>query len=66
MGVGEGRSKKRVLVIKSNENDNVLYCGGYLSVNSGKCGVAGIVAEGKNIARTWLFMLCYVCYVFFI
>ena len=51
----EGRSKKRVLVIKCNENNNLRYCGEYLSVNSGKCGVAGIVPEGKNIARTWLF-----------
>ena len=28
--------------------------GEYLSsVNSGQCGVAGIVAKGKNITRTW-------------
>ena len=32
----EGRRvKKRLLVIKCNENDNIPYCGEYLSVNSG-------------------------------
>ena len=41
--------------MKSNENGNISYCGKYLSVSSGWCGVAGIVAKGKNIKRTWLF-----------
>ena len=39
--------------MKWNENDNIPYCGEYLLVNSG--GVAGVVAKGNNIARTWLF-----------
>ena len=43
--------EKRLLVIKCNENVNLPYCGKYLSVNYGKYGVAGIVAEGKNIRR---------------
>ena len=43
--------------MKCNENDNPAYCGEYLSVNSGQCDAAGIVAEGKNIVGTWLFKL---------
>ena len=35
VGVGEGRSKNGVLAIKCNENNNLPYCGKYLSVNSG-------------------------------
>ena len=35
MEVEKGRSKKRVLVIKYNENDNLPYCGEHPSVNSG-------------------------------
>ena len=35
--------------MKSNENGNIPYCGKYLSVSSGWCGVAGIVSKGKNI-----------------
>ena len=46
----EGRRKK-VVSHKCNENVNLPYCGKYLSVNYGKYGVAGIVAEGKNIRR---------------
>ena len=41
--------------MKCNKNVNIPYCGEYLSVKTGQCGVAGIVAKGKNIARTWLF-----------
>ena len=55
MEVGKGRSKKKMmLVIKCNENDNLPYCGEYLSVNPGKYDVADIVAKEMNITRTWL------------
>ena len=46
--------------MKYNENDNLSYCGEYLSVNYGQCDVADIVAKGKKIARTWLFREQYV------
>ena len=55
MEVEERRSKKRMLVIKLNEYDDLQYYGEYLSLNSGSCGVAGTVAERKNIATTRLF-----------
>lgn len=55
MEVEERRSKKKMLVIKLNEYDDLQYYGEYLSLNSGSCGVAGTVAERKNIAITWLF-----------
>ena len=41
--------------MKRNENVNLSYCGEYLSVSSGQRGIVDIVAEGINIARTWLF-----------
>ena len=44
-----------MLVMKCNKNVNVPYSREYLSVETGWCGVAGIVAKGKNIARTELF-----------
>ena len=48
--------EKIVLVMKCNKNVNIPYCGEYLSVDTGQCGVAGIVAKGKNIVRTWLLL----------
>ena len=47
--------QKNVLVMKYNKNVNIPYCGECLSVSTRYCGVAGVVARGKNIARTWLF-----------
>ena len=44
-----------MLVMKCNKKVNIPYCGEYLSVDTGHCGVAGVVAKGKNIVRTWLF-----------
>ena len=41
--------------MKCNKSVNKPYCGEYLSVNTGYCGVAGIGSKRKNIARTWLF-----------
>ena len=35
-----------------NKNVNIPYCGEYLSVDTGWCGVIGMVTKGKNIART--------------
>ena len=37
-----------------NGNNNLSFCGEYLSVNSGYCGVAGIVAKGncQDTSRT--------------
>ena len=56
MGGERGRNvEKNVLVMKCNKNVNVPYSREYLSVETGWCGVAGIVAKGKNIARTELF-----------
>ena len=50
---GGGRNvEKNVFVMKCNKNANIPYCGEYLSVDTGQCGVAGIAAIGKNIART--------------
>ena len=46
---------KNVLVMKCNKNVNIPYCLEYLSRKTGWCGIAGIVAKGKNIARTYLF-----------
>lgn len=43
---GGSEVEKRVLVMNYIENDHLLYCGEYLSVNS---------AEGKDFERTWLF-----------
>ena len=34
-GSGERKVEKRMLVMKYNKNDHVLYCGEYLLVNSG-------------------------------
>ena len=48
-----GRNVERiVLVMKCNKNINIPYCGEYLSVDTGRCGAAGMVPKGKNIART--------------
>ena len=48
-----GRNVVRiVLVMKCNKNVNIPYCGEYLSVDTGWCGVIGMVTKGKNIART--------------
>ena len=48
-----GRNVERiVLVMKCNKKVNIPYCGKYLSVDTGWCGVAGMVPKGKNIVRT--------------
>ena len=51
-GGGRRNVEKNVFVMKCNKNANIPYCGEYLSVDTGQCGVAGIAAIGKNIART--------------
>ena len=47
--------EKNVLVMKCNKNANIPYCGECLSVKTGECGFADVVAKGKNVARTLLF-----------
>ena len=44
--------EKSVLVMKCNKKVNIPYCGEYLSVDTGRWGIAGIVPKGKNIAKT--------------
>ena len=51
-GAGGGGMSKKMFVMKCNKNANIPYCGEYLSVDTGQCGVAGIAAIGKNVART--------------
>ena len=58
--MGGREVEKRMLVMKYNESDNLPYCGEYLSVNFEKRSVTGIVAQGKNLARNWLFKGCLV------
>ena len=49
-----------MLVMKYSTDDNLPYCGEYLSVNSEECSVAAIVEKRKNIAKTCLFKGYYV------
>lgn len=49
----EGQKKDAIYEIQQKRSPTC--CGEYLSVNSQWCRVAGIVAEKKNIARSWLF-----------
>ena len=44
-----------MLVMKYHENNQLPYCGEYLSIDFEQWSVAGLVEGGKNTARTWLF-----------
>ena len=57
---GGMKVEKRMLIMKYSKDDNLPYCGEYLSVNSEECSVAAIVEKRKNIAKTCLFKGYYV------
>ena len=61
-GSGDRKAEKRMITMKYNKNSHLPYCGECLSLWRTPiskfwivCSVAGILAERKNIPRTWLF-----------